>query len=967
MATITSAATGLWSATGTWVGGVVPVLGDSVVIALGHTVTVDGTYHVGDDTSTALFISGTLRASRVVNSSLTVRGLLSTSATTTATIDYGRASTSDRIPSGITATLVLNSSASMANFKWGLFVADLSNAYFGGAVKSVNTRITSDIPAGGTTCTVSDATGWAVGDKIIMAPSNGTSNAFDDRTISTITPGAGTTATITFPATTFAHGTNCPIGNRTSNVTLRSFNTTNSAYVCFRHSSSASNSRRELNNTVTEYVGSNTAQTGTQVFVSSATSSLSTPFAAVDRCFFYASGQVTGMFLIAWNTGGFELTDLGFFDPFGTGALFYTASGTFVGLKSSVFYHANGIFTSSAFSQGGQGCVYTDVTFCSTQTNLPINHTNGDGALFVRCGFHTSMPGNGMVRVEAGSGQFVNCNFGKLVGTAPCPSLWGTPKLAYVNSTGTPASKGEWAFIDCNFGPPSIAFNVFGALLNPQYRLTVTNKDMDVTAQEVYQPRSTIVRDNGTVNRSRSSIKVRPLIAGTPATRTFSVSAPNNTPCRLVGFLRYDVTYGSATPPSVTLSGLGITPQSYTAGGSANTWYLFDLSATQTSGADGNLTLTLSGQSAATTGFFWLDGIVDAPFVTWTQHYGFTFDPSNPARTVDPVVQLSEAAAAALTGISYAAGTLTISGTRSIREVYDWLKQYEASNRLAPIITSADGVSFVLAADLVLTGTLSGVGALSMPGRTLTASGASSLPIAHAAGVFVSISVLGMVAGSRLQVLNVTTGVELYNDVPGASLLLNVGWTVDQTIRIRVGHTAGATAKMPVEATGLLTAAGASFLVTQVDDAIYNALAIDGSTCTEFTGDYPNLQIDVSDPDLVTTVQRIYAWAAWAQTTADGIRFMFRAVVAQDALNFIIDVGVVPARLDNVTGVPVVVGGGYLARSDGTSVIAPASGSIQMEPGRAYQAPSGVNVVKMNGAPVIGDGSAGNKWRGAGV
>ena len=195
------------------------------------------------------------------------------------------------------------------------------------------------------------------------------------------------------------------------------------------------------------------------------------------------------------------------------------------------------------------------------------------------------------------------------------------------------------------------------------------------------------------------------------------------------------------------------------------------------------------------------------------------------------------------------------------------MKWYEASNRLAPIFTSTDGVNFTLAADMTLSGAITGTGQISMVGNTLTVSGGTStVPIIHDAGAFVSISVTGMLAGSRLQLYDVTSATELYNDIPGTtSYTQNAAWTTDHTIRARVTWVDGVTGWLPVEQTALLTNDGAAFLVSQQSDSVYDTLAIDGSACSEFTYDNANLQIDVSDADNTTTVQRIYAWTAWIQ------------------------------------------------------------------------------------------------------
>jgi hypothetical protein len=43
-------------------------------------------------------------------------------------------------------------------------------------------------------------------------------------------------------------------------------------------------------------------------------------------------------------------------------------------------------------------------------------------------------------------------------------------------------------------------------------------------------------------------------------------------------------------------------------------------------------------------------------------------------------------------------------------------------------------------------------------------------------------------------------------------------------------------------------------------------------------------------------------------------------------------------KLDNRSANPVIINGGYLSRDDGTTVIATGSGSIQMDPLKAYLA-----------------------------
>lgn len=220
-------------------------------------------------------------------------------------------------------------------------------------------------------------------------------------------------------------------------------------------------------------------------------------------------------------------------------------------------------------------------------------------------------------------------------------------------------------------------------------------------------------------------------------------------------------------------------------------------------------------------------------------------------------------------------------------------------------------------------------------------------------------TVSGFTVGSRVRVYNVTAATEVYNGIPGTG---SVSWNYDDgttftsgdTIEVRVTYQSGATAKLPFRGTAVATGAGWAVGVAQEDDGVYATNAIDGSTVTELVADYPNLHIDSNDVDGTTQVQRIYAWAVWAQTTVTGIRDFFNCILAEDESNYRVRTAVVNLRLDNVISTPLMVTGGRLYRDDGLTVIAPTSNSIQLDPGKAYPVEVGTSGLTAGESALLG-------------
>lgn len=201
--------------------------------------------------------------------------------------------------------------------------------------------------------------------------------------------------------------------------------------------------------------------------------------------------------------------------------------------------------------------------------------------------------------------------------------------------------------------------------------------------------------------------------------------------------------------------------------------------------------------------------------------------------------------------------------------------------------------------------------------------------------------VVGIQAGSRIRVYNSTTGIEIANEiVPGTE------WHIDyaegtsfhdgDVIQIRLAKVVGVNAYLPFSITALASATGWSALATQKLDTVYNTNAIDGSLVTELSGDYPNVQIDSNDADGQTTVQKIYAWFANNQSTEQGIRNFFEAMVAEDLVNYRVQSTLINMKFDNIISTPLMIIGGRIYSDNGSTVIAATSNSIQIDPSKAY-------------------------------
>lgn len=182
-----------------------------------------------------------------------------------------------------------------------------------------------------------------------------------------------------------------------------------------------------------------------------------------------------------------------------------------------------------------------------------------------------------------------------------------------------------------------------------------------------------------------------------------------------------------------------------------------------------------------------------------------------------------------------------------------------------------------------------------------------------------SVTISGPVAGSRIQIYDLTSNTELYNGTP----TFPYTWTdpsvyaADREIRLRVAYVNGTTAKQYISTTiGTATETdyALSYLVAQEDDDVYIANAVDGSTVTAVTINDSTDKFEIDESGGEVTLQDIYAYEMYYRFGSTGIAGDAIAMEAIDTANY----AMTGKTIKNTSSpsVPLKITGGWITDGD---------------------------------------------------
>ncbi|MBO9203287.1 MULTISPECIES: PA14 domain-containing protein [Niastella] len=211
--TITSVRSGNWSDPATW-GGRVPGANDAPVIAKGNTVVLDRDATIaGMHVAGKLIVDPTHSVAFHSSQNILVTGQLQMHPARSAVIHTLRFT-------GIDEDNFVGGGMDMLKTDIGLWVMESGQLHLQGQTKTAWTNATTSIAAGATVINVKNASGWQVGDELIITPTAANARNVDVRTITAI---KGNTIFLNAAATAHPIINNlwtAEVGNLTRNVRI---------------------------------------------------------------------------------------------------------------------------------------------------------------------------------------------------------------------------------------------------------------------------------------------------------------------------------------------------------------------------------------------------------------------------------------------------------------------------------------------------------------------------------------------------------------------------------------------------------------------------------------------------------------------------------------------------------------------------------------------------------------------------
>jgi len=635
MANLYSKATGNWTTLGTFntlANGsgtdTVPLNTHDVVIQSPHSVTLDSTACVAK--SCTINSGGTLVASTAASNTLTLENDLIIDGTCTLDVSSDATKvctiiTNNANGSG-TGTLPNQNDPAPAPSLGGCVLTrtNTGSVSWKGAVRKRWTTLSAQASSGASSATVSDATGWRQGDIVVLGSTSTTQTAFDLMTLSGSYINGSTS--LAFTATLAnTHASGGYVINLTSNLIIGPSASGRSGNVAFYNPTTTTTAvSKTLSHVQFNYLKTSSLSVNTSAnvpFFISQNDTTDTGWQSFDSCAFndFTSTGTIGMYLFANATNFTRSNNVFHLPSFGGVSALYVSSGVIVG------YFLNA------------GCLMgTDTDMVVTRTTGPVFCPGISSAYtLIRpkvTGSHTGIftfKNPGIFTIVdpdmQGGTNFCISEFGQLTITSTtstssnigAKAAWTTMFNQVTTGTTLGGTSYNFSLTDANIQSAGTFLSAGSIPMDDSTTLALVNKNADVTLQEIWKPYGNIKRNNAVKTGSTSSIAMNPTTTGKNLTYTVSVPCASGSSIRIIGACKYDALFynsGTWNAPTVTISGLGISPQTFTAAGTSAKTCTF-------SNGSQNISLTSHGFSVGQKKSFATTGSLPTNFATLTEYY----------------------------------------------------------------------------------------------------------------------------------------------------------------------------------------------------------------------------------------------------------------------------------------------------------------------------------------------------------